>query len=253
MVAHPSSLPRSRRRWPAPFVVVIALLAGFLSGWGADVASDVDPARPGAIPVAYAIDCQAANTACSGGTTTSLLNVLHQVPQSGSTPAQWVQPDDGETWEITAHWVAAPPCVSGQELFEVAEATVSWNGSAWVLSNVDLTDNIVDIDICTTSDSCSGTSGTHAFGYKLIVDVNDPEIGTNFNLVNVKYETTAIDDGDIIVFDNGPTITCNSLGAAVSPTSQTFTAFNNGPWNSSRCAYNCSTGGSSPSMTITYN
>ncbi len=130
---------------------------------------------------------------------------------------------------------------------------MSWNGSAWVLSNVDLTDNIVDIDICTTSDSCSGTSGTHAFGYKLIVDVNDPEIGTNFNLVNVKYETTAIDDGDIIVFDNGPTITCNSLGAAVSPTSQTFTAFDNGPWNSSRCAYNCSTGGSSPSMTITYN
>ncbi len=247
--------PSLRRRGPATVAAIVALGAGVLSGWSPYGARPSGGADDGiaAIPVAHAIDCQTANTACGDGTTTSLLNVLHQKPASGSTPAQWVQPDDGESWEITAHWVAAPPCLPGQEVFEVAEATVSWNGSGWVLSGVDLTANIVDIDVCTTSDTCSGTSGTHAFGYKLIVEVNDPEIPAGFNLVNVQYETTSVDDGDLIVFDNGPTITCNSLGAAVSPTSQTFTVFDNGPWNSSRCTYSCSTGGTSPSVTLTYN
>jgi hypothetical protein len=248
----PKTLLPSRRGWLAALLCTAALTTGFLIGWPGFGPAATLPTGPRNIPVAYAVDCQAANTACINGTTTSLLNVLHQKLTYDSESARWVEPDDTDSWEITAEWRAAPPCDPGDVRFEAASVDVTWSGSAWVLSNINLTNSIVDIDICTTSDTCSGTGGTHAYGYKLIVDVNDPDVTQAFNLVRVKYETTQIDDGRLILFDPGPTPTCNNLGAAVSPTSQTFVQYDSGPWNSSRCTYSCSTGGGSPSMAITY-
>ena len=159
-----------------------------------------------------------------------------------------VEPDDSTDWNITAYWRNGPNCNPGEEESQTASATVTWNGSAWVLSNVVLTASIVDIDIC-QGDTCSAGGTTHSWEYTLIVDIEDPGGPSGWNLRNVKYATTSVDDGHIIdePFDGG---NC-AEGTSVSPTTQTFTAWDdpNDKWRSARCPFNCNIVGGSINLT----
>jgi len=149
---------------------------------------------------------------------------------------------------LSAEWRTAAGCSNA---FEAATCRVSWNGTSWVLSNVNLTANIVTISVCNAG-SCTSTGGTHGFAYKLYVDINDPaNTVLARNLHEVRYQTTTIDDGRTTTLTG--LSTCTTLGSTVSPISQTFTQYDNpGDWGDYRCPYQCSTGGSTPSITITY-
>jgi hypothetical protein len=224
----------------------IAVIAGWAIGWDEGVPRrDPQPA--------IASSCHPTNDSClPGGTLTSVLTVKHEGNDGGNKYN--VEPNDSESLEITGSWRTS---ITGcAEHTETASVDVRWNGSTWVLENVNLTNNVLNIAICTTTDSCSGTSGTHSWSYKLIVDLADPVsiMMVNHNLDEVRYATTSIDDGRLILMDQGPTISCNSLGATVSPTSQTWTATDSptpSDW-STRCPFQCSTGGSTSSVTIIY-
>jgi hypothetical protein len=221
----------------AVFVLTFGLVAGYLTD---------NPA--GDVPHAWALDCQPVNDTCiQDGTKTSALEVDH-VSLVDDEISEYVEPDDGESWNITAEWRQESPCDPGDYRIETASVDVSWNGSAWVLSNETTTTNIVDIDIC-QGDECSGTSGDHSWNYKLIVDVNDPEDSYAYNLRDVTYTTTSVDDGYEIDFGLTHT-TCDSLGDSVSPTSQSFTATDRpGKWRSTRCSFNCNIVGTSVQLT----
>jgi hypothetical protein len=107
---------------------------------------------------------------------------------------------------------------------------------------VTTTTNIVDIDIC-DKDTCAAED-TQSHGYELIVDVRDPVVAgvMVYNLRQVVYTTTSVDDGYEL-----DTTSC-TLGSSVSPTSQTFTQTDSGAWP---CAYSCAAA-AGPSLMITY-
>jgi len=187
------------------------------------------------VPVAHAYACRSPNPSCPPGVTyrTAAVDVSHLY----EAYTQPVEPDDGETFAITAYWNTTDvPC---SEWVEVAYATVSRSGSGWAVSNVTATANITDIDVC-SGDACGSGQDNHAWSFRLIAQVNDPVAG-NFNLRQVEFTTTSVDDGHAI-----STTTC-SVGTAVSPTSQTFTAIDTGMWE---CGYSCDYSG--PSLEITY-
>lgn len=242
----PRSIRISRRSLVALSVAVclLALVAGFLAG------GVTDGVRP-----AHAAVCKGAETRCDipdDLTFTSALEVSHHTSPSYLGTSTVVQPDDGERWKITAHWNTAPPAPC-YESSETAYATVSWNGSAWQLSSVTTTTNILDIDLC-EGDTCDAGGGSeHSLSYKLIVDVNDwvnvPPYGDH-HLRKVDYETTAIDDGDLVL-DPSETYGDCYLGTSVSPTTQTVGA-SDAPlsWYWERCGFNCTIGGAS--VTIYY-
>jgi len=220
-------------------VFVLALVAGFLFG-----------GPQGEVPVAYAYPCQVANGPCSYGdiTKTAALEVLHMGDDGGGGYTLPVEPDTGESWNITAYWNNATPIC--YESTETASVDVDWNGSSWVLSSEGTTTNIIDIDICSTSATCRGTGGAHSWGYKLIVDITDPHTATGRNLRQVVFTTTSVDDGNEITFTGGGLTTCNSLGSSVSPTSEEFTALDwPEEWPMSRCAFSCSVVGTSVDLT----
>jgi len=233
---------RRRRRIAVALSVVLALaaiVAGFLAGMPADVA-----------PV-HAAQCKSANAYCVSGTETSALTVSHHTSPSYAGTSTVVEPDDGESWSITAYWNTMWPPLPCTQLTETAYAPVSWDGSSWVTSNVTLTNNIVDISVCQGSTCDAGGGSTHAWEYKLIVELNDPirvGLGPWHNLRSVVYTTTSIDDGYTI---EDPTETQGDCytDASVSPTSQTFGATDAlAYW--SRCNHNCSVSG--VSTTILY-
>ena len=242
----PRSIRISRRSLVALSVTVClaALVAGFLAGGLSD-----------GVPPAYAAVCKGPETRCDipdDLTFTSALEVSHHTSPSYLGTSTFVQPDDGERWAITAKWntEAPTPCF---EYSETAYATVSWNGSSWALSSVSTTANIVDIDIC-EGDTCDAGGGSeHAWSYKLIVDVNDRVVVaacTGYHLRRVDYVTTTVDDGDLVL---DPTQTYGDcyLGASVSPTSQSVSAYD-APfaWYWERCGFNCTITGAS--VTIYY-
>ncbi|MFQ5517221.1 MAG: hypothetical protein ACE5E8_06570, partial [Acidimicrobiia bacterium] len=137
-----------------------------------------------------------------------------------------VEPDDGETWDITAYWnTATAPC---QQYTETASVEVSWNGTGWVLTNKTTTTNITAIDVCDL-DTCSAED-THSWGYELRENIVDPvTVGLPvYHLRQVVYTTTAEDDGFEL-----DTANC-TLGNAVSPDSASYNATDPGPFE---CAY----------------
>lgn len=188
------------------------------------------------LPV-LAAACQNANQSCtpSDTTKTAVLNVLHQA--SGAT---WVEPNTGETWDITITWNAAGFGNCPNPTVRVGGVTVDWNGGGWTLSNKVIPAGVSDIQVCDIGGTCGSTTGPRA--YKLKVDITDP-IGGPQNLQSVVFTTTSVDDGFTI--DNSD---CSTTSTTVSPTSQTFTATDTGGFE---CDFACAnvTG---PTVTITY-
>ncbi len=210
-------------------VVTLALVAGLLAG-----------APPGEVREVLAeVPCKYANQVCLYDVTkTSTLTVSHVYdPESTNTA---VEPDTGESWRITAYWNTPPPIPCFQAT-ETATVDVDWNGSAWVLSNKSLTTNIVDIQLCSTDMYCTTPTEDHAYGYTVIVDINDPiQFGTH-HLRQVVYTTSAVDDGHLLNLG-----TC-SLGNSVSPTTQSFSQTDSGAFE---CAFDCDASG--PSIILEY-
>jgi hypothetical protein len=209
----------------AATTVAVVLAVGILAG------------IPEEVPAVFAAACKYANAYCIAGYRTAAVDVRHGVEGGASiTP---VEPDDGETWSITAFWNTAPPlpCFENQE---AASATVSWTGSTWQLSNVTLTANITDIDVCDFQ-TCDAVD-VHSHGYRLVAKVVDPHLpGGIHNLRQVVFATTSVDDGYEL-----DTSTC-TLGTSVSPTSQTFSATDSGGFE---CGYSCDNSGTN--LLITY-
>jgi hypothetical protein len=175
------------------------------------------------------------------------MEVNHLVPGGAGGPVL-VEPEVGEHVAVTAFWRPAANC-QGLEATESATADVAWSGSSWTLSNVNLTSNINALTICLGA-SCSYGGVTHSWQYKLITDVTDP--GPNgWNLQKVRYEITDVDDGDTIAGPQSTSSECVEV-SAVTPTSQSFTGWDNpnDKWSSSRCAFSCDAVGGS--MTVTY-
>ena len=233
--------------FPTPRSLAWAVLLFAVLALGLAVGAGT-PAGPATAPPVLAALCQAAHGNCgppppnNDPTKTSAVTVQH-VYDPGSTNLA-VEPDTGEDIDIDVYWNTAG--LSGcAELHETATVRVDWDGTthAWVLSNINLTANVIDIDICDVSAlDCSSVSDDHSYGYKLIVDINDPSQGmTPHNLRQVVYTTTAVDDGSLLNLGS-----C-SLGAGQTVNSQTWTATDNGSFE---CSYSCSATG--PTMTIGY-
>ena len=224
-----------RHKMVLAVALVLALATGFLASWPL-----------GDAPVADAY--QGVNFVCPLGdmTKTSSLSVSHHTSPSYLGTSTVVEPDDSETWAITAIWESAVAPLTTNST--VSYTTATWNGSQWALSSTTLGGGVAAIGIC-QGDTCEGSgNATHSWSYKLIVDVTDPYLG--LNLDKVTYVTTSIDDGYTI---EDPTQTegyCY-LDASVSPTSQAQGATDEPPtWDSNRCPYTCFTGGAS--VTIYY-
>jgi len=214
------------------FIAIVVLVGGVISGH-----LSVPPGE--SVSTAYAYACQGANPICPGGVgyKTAAVDVTH-VYEAYTQP---VQPDVGETWAITTYWnTATQPCA---EIYQVATAQVSWNGSAWVVSNKNLTADILDIGVCGIGSQCGSAPNAKSWGYRLYAQVNDPTAGSlpGYNLRRVEFATTSVDDGNVV---NGQTCT---LTTAVSPTSQSFTGVDDGGWP---CGYNCTSSG--VTVEITY-
>ena len=146
-----------------------------------------------------------------------------------------VIPNGATDWDITAHWYPVGPgsnCADQQ----LATCTVTWNGSAWSLSNVNLTADIVAISLCNTNMCGAGLS----VGYTLIVRINDPSGTTGNNLDNVDYVTTAVPNGTVCGASNTTPISQTNSGNQYISTG-----------NTNICPFTCSVSGSS--MVISYN
>jgi hypothetical protein len=205
-------------------VLLIALVFGLLAG---GLVRDVPPV--------YAAVCQNPRTGCLGSKVTAAVNVEHMVPGSPNAP---VQPNTGESWTFTSYWnTQGPgPCY---EMSEQASADVNWNGSAWVLSNVNTTTKITAISLCSGIDSCS-QKYAHSYNYVLIAELNNP-VGS-FNPRQVVFATTSVDDGYELDYSSCTT------GDVVSPTTQTFSQTDTGTFE---CGLGCS-GVTGPLLQITY-
>ena len=216
----------TERRAAAVVVASVVLLVGWALG-----ARNATPA--------YADACKAPNASCFEATKTSAVVVVHVYDPQGTNQA--VEPSTGEDLDITAYWnTNTIPC---DEDTETATVRVDWDSAtdSWVLSNVNLTTNIVDIDLCAAYTlGCSTLSDGHAYGYKLIVDINDPG-PTNHHLRQVVYQTTAVDDGNRLNLGS-----C-TLGVSETVNSQTWTATDAGAFG---CNYACTESGAT--MTIEY-
>ncbi len=169
-----------------------------------------------------------ANYTCSPKT--SAMTVRYN---DGTTAS--VIPNGSTDWTITAHWY--PAMGSDCTNTAVATCTVTWNGSAWSLSSVNLpASGITNIALCDTA-MCGGS--TVAVGYKLIVQVTDPLPGP-LNLDHVDYDTTSVPNGTV----------CGGFGT--SPVSQSNSGSHYiSTGNSNLCNFSCSVNGGS--MTIWYN
>lgn len=219
----------SRTFFAFPIAIALGLTLG-LSG-------QLNPAAESnkVLPVLAQGGCtHGANWICTGPTDptkTSAMTVTYADVYSSS-----VIPNGATDWDITAHWYPAGPgsnCADSQ----VATCTVTWNGSAWSLSNVNLTNDIVAISLCNTN-MCGGSS--LAVGYTLIVSINDPSGTTGNNLDNVDYVTTAVPNGTVCGASNTTPISQTNSGNQYISTG-----------NTNICPFTCSVSGSS--MVISYN
>lgn len=220
-------------------LVLALFLASMAAGW------EASPEWP-QVGVVMAACATAPN--CGGDTTTTAaLTVDHQT--TGGDP---VEPDTGETWSITATWstdvFAHLGCTCQDSNTATATADVSYSSSTgWSVTCTSGCGGVIgSIGICEVGQGCDNANGE--LGYKLYVDITSQQTnlcngGNNTYLSKAVFTSTSVDDG-ITVNET----TCAS-GSSVSPTSQTWTATDNGAFE---CAFNC-TAGPGASVTITYN
>ncbi len=182
----------------------------------------------------------------------SSLTVVH-ARVGGSSPIP-VEPDSGETIEVTAYWDALEIARGGCTCVQTATASVvvdvDWDDSTgWtaICTGCDLINGPIHrVAVCSLGHCASGHTIENGWSYELIVDI-DKTKGTcggvhDGYLSHVEYETTAVDDGNLI-----NTAGCTE-GVSVSPTSQTFVATDSSPFE---CNFTCAAA-SGPTMTITY-
>jgi len=212
---------------PLAAMLGIALSFSILNSPGAS--------RSSVLPVLAQGCTHSANSLCNGGadgTKTSAMMVRYN-----NAAASSVIPNGATNFTIAAYWY--PPSGSNCTTTSVATCTVTWNGSAWSLSNVNLPADgeITGIALCSTA-MCGLTS--LAVGYNLIVNVNDPHSTTIYNLDHVDYTTTSVPNGTV----------CGGLGTT--PISQTNSGTHSiSTGNTNLCPLTC--GASGGSMTIVYN
>jgi len=164
-----------------------------------------------------------------------------------------VEPNNGDTWTVTARYqkTSVPTACDCTTFTAVATVDVTWTGSAWSASctaGCAAGGPIYGVSVCTVSSCSSGA--THSWEYELIVDVDNNLIGVvclpggfnNARLYQVDYDTSVVDDGDTINVGN-----CTET-AAVSPTSQTWSASDTGSFE---CTFTCAAA-TGPSVSIVY-
>lgn len=190
-----------------------------------------------------------------GGHAISSITVQH-IDQVDDVNVLPVEPDSGETFEVTASWdtdtnAISPSCTCRLTATASVTVDVNWSDAtdSWTANCTGCSGAgpIYGVSVC-HSDGCgSHTTIDNAWEYELIVDIAavngtcgaflDP--GT---LTKVEYATTSIDDGDNINLGS-----C-SESSSVSPISQSFSVTDTGTFE---CAFNCATA-SGPSLVIIY-
>ncbi len=200
-------------------LITSILVYGTALGLGLGFGTESNALRPKPVLAA----CHAANAACTPAdpTKTSLLTVQHIESGVGA-----VLPTSGTAWSIVATW--SQPAPNCGDTTETASATVSWDSStaSWVLSNVTLTTNIQDIQICNGA-GCSGSAST----YTMYVDITNAVGGSGHTLRKVDYSTSNVPNGTQCIG-----------GASKTPLSSSASATDSGSFNG-RCAYDCSQSG----------
>ena len=185
----------------------------------------------------------------------SAITVVHADPGGASdTP---VEPDSGETIDITAYWDARVidnyPCICAQTAFANVAVDVTWSDttgwSATCTGCSAVAGPIYRVSVCGVGECGTGTSTDNGWSYELIVDIAKnvgqcvSVAGNHLGwLSHVDYATTSVDDGNLI-----DTSTCME-GASVSPTSQVFTVTDSGGFD---CVFACASA-AGPTMTISY-
>lgn len=153
-----------------------------------------------------------------------------------------VEPDTGETWEITATYQlqtggSACDC---DDRTDTVTVDVDWNETtdSWDVSctGCNAGDPIQAVSVCHSAGCGSHTTIDNAWEYEIIVDVHNNYTFScgiynhDGALQSVDFETTSVDDGDTIRTGN-----CTEQ-LAVSPTSQTFSSTDSGPFE---CLFTC--------------
>lgn len=192
---------------------------------------------------------------CPGAVEVSAVTVTHY-DQVGEVDIVPVEPDTGETIEVTAYWDVLDevmPSICDCDLVATdsvsvdvdwSDATDSWSAAC---TGCDATYGpIFDVDICYV-----GGCGTidNSWSYELIVQIAKNNgacahaAGVVGYLSKVEYETTSVDDGDAIRTSN-----CTEW-YSVSPLADTaFSATDLGPFE---CTFTCAAA-DGPDMSIIY-
>lgn len=189
---------------------------------------------------------------CGGDTQVSAVTVYHTSGEINTVP---VEPDTGETLDVTAYWDALEFAGGGCSCHQTASATVTadvdWNEATdtWDVSCTGCSGAgpIYGVTVCHV-DGCGTMGAIHnAWAYELVVLIDKRRAKCNDlydgYLSHVVYTTTSVDDGDTI-----RTGDCSEQ-VAVSPTSQTFSVTDSGTFE---CTYSCAAA-SGPVLYITYN
>jgi hypothetical protein len=168
---------------------------------------------------------------------TGFMHVDHYA-KSGQYYIVAVEPNTGESWDITGTWQST----GQQDVVQTASADVDWNGSGWTVSNKSTTTLIVDIDVF-DGDTCGSILDEHGYSYDLIARLLDPVmIGHNiYYLATVAFATTSVDDGYELIDDP-----CYE-GSSVSPDNEPYSNVDYGPFEAT---YSCNAVG--PSLSLTY-
>jgi hypothetical protein len=184
----------------------------------------------------------------------SAVTVVHSDPAvPPSTVNTPVEPDSGETIEITAYWdaqeTAGMGCTCQQTATASVDVDVTWSDttgwSAVCTGCNSVGGPIYRVSVCSVGDCGSGITIDNGWSYELIVDLdkkNGACGGINDGyLSHVEYETTSVDDGNLL-----NTTLCTE-GSSMSPDSQTFTAMD----STFDCVFSCASA-SGPTMDFTY-
>ena len=139
-------------------------------------------------------------------------------------------------------------CTCQQTAMATVDVDVAWSDttgwSATCTGCAPLAGPIYRVSVCGVGECGTATSTDNGWSYELIVDaalINGNCLGNDGFLSHVDYETTSVDDGNLV---NATTCT---EGASVSPDSQTFSVTD----STFDCVYSCAAA-SGPTMTITY-
>lgn len=226
-------------------LLVLALVVGVVAGQHITTS-------PIQLPSAVAA-CGTPITCTNDGTATGSLTVDH-IHQDGQVVTE-VEPNDGETWDITATWSTDSfenpgTCACFDQVSAAVSADVQWSDSSgWSVTCTGCAGAgpIVAVSVCDGDGCGSGPSVDNSWEYELIVDVihtNQVLCGgmhRNTYLTSVNFDTTTVDDGNLV-----DTSDC-SEGSAVESTSQAFSATDTATFE---CGFDCSATGAS--VTITY-